>query len=163
MGNTSQPTANQQLAAMPNTKSAEKRLRQSEAKRLRNRAAKSAIKTQLRKVRETVAAGNHEQAETEYRLAAEKLDKAGRRHIIHRNKASRIKSRLQRLMKAAKQSRGRNSGPAACFGPVPRLACPAVTCKGTLARNGERAKPVAVSHHSMAAASNTGPSTHDRR
>ena len=89
---------------MPNTKSAEKRLRQSEARRLRNRAAKSAIKTQLRKVREAVASGNLEQADTEYRLAAEKLDKAGQRHIIHRNKASRTKSRLQRLMKAAKQS-----------------------------------------------------------
>ena len=89
---------------MPNTKSAEKRLRQSEARRLRNRAAKSAIKTQLRKVREAVASGNLEQAETEYRLAAEKLDKAGRRRIIHRNKASRTKSRLQRLIKAAKQS-----------------------------------------------------------
>jgi small subunit ribosomal protein S20 len=89
---------------MPNTKSAKKRLRQSEARRLGNRAAKSAIKTQLRKVREAVASGNLGLAESEYRLAAEKLDKAGQRRIIHRNKASRTKSRLQRLMKAAKQS-----------------------------------------------------------
>jgi small subunit ribosomal protein S20 len=89
---------------MPNTKNAEKRLRQSVARRLRNRAAKSAIRTHLRKVREAVTMGDLEKAEQEYRLAAKTLDRAGQRNIIHRNKASRAKSRLQNMIKAAKQS-----------------------------------------------------------
>jgi small subunit ribosomal protein S20 len=89
---------------MPNTKSAQKRLRQNEFRRARNRAAKSAVRTQLRKVREAAAAGDVEKAEQEYRRAAHALDRAGQKGIIHRNKASRTKSRLQRLIKAAKQA-----------------------------------------------------------
>jgi len=58
----------------------------------------------LRKVREAVAAGDTEKAETEYRDAAKKLDRAGARNIIHPNKAARTKSRLQQLIKKAKQS-----------------------------------------------------------
>jgi len=88
---------------MPNTKSAQKRLRQNEDRRLRNRAVKSSIKTQLRKVHEAVEAGNIEQAEQEFRVAAQKLDRAGQKNVIHRNRASRTKSRLQKLIKSAKQ------------------------------------------------------------
>lgn len=90
---------------MPNTRSAQKRLRQNEVRRGRNRAIKSAIKTQLKKVREAVGAGDLQKAEQEFRLAAQKLDRAGQRNAIHRNKASRTKSRLQRLIKAAKASK----------------------------------------------------------
>ena len=101
--NATQDSQPQLLATMPNTKSAQKRLRQNEASRLRNRTAKSAIRTQLRKVREAVAAGDVATAEQEYRRAAHALDRAGQKRIIHRNKAGRTKSRLQRLIKAAKQ------------------------------------------------------------
>lgn len=90
---------------MPNTKSAQKRLKQNEARRLRNRAVKSTIKTQLRKVREAAESGNVEKAEQEFRLAAQKLDRAGQKNVIHRNKASRTKSRLQKLIKSAKQAK----------------------------------------------------------
>jgi small subunit ribosomal protein S20 len=89
---------------MPNIKSAEKRLRQSLVRRARNRAAKSTIKTQIRKVREAVAAGDIPKAEQDFRLAAQKLDRAGSRNIIHPNKASRLKSRLQQLLKKAKKA-----------------------------------------------------------
>ena len=88
---------------MPTTKSAKKRLRQNVAHRLRNRAVKSSVKTQVRKVREAVASGDLQKAETEYREAAKKLDRAGAHGEIHANKASRTKSRLQRLIKKAKQ------------------------------------------------------------
>jgi len=89
---------------MPNTKSAKKRLRQNIVRRMRNRMAKSAMKSQLRKVREAAEAGDVEKAEQEYRLAAKRLDRAGARNIIHPNKAARTKSRLQKLIKGAKQS-----------------------------------------------------------
>jgi small subunit ribosomal protein S20 len=87
---------------MPNTKSAEKRLRQNIAHRLRNRSIKRAIRTQCRKVREAVEAGNVELAQAEFRLTAKKLDRAGARNIIHRNAAARTKSRLSAKIKALK-------------------------------------------------------------
>jgi small subunit ribosomal protein S20 len=90
---------------MPNTQSAEKRLRQNTVRRTRNRAQKSAVKTQLKKVREAVAAGNLEVAETEFRLATKKLDKAASGKTIHRNSAARHKARLSHLLKTAKSKK----------------------------------------------------------
>ena len=88
---------------MPTTKSAKKRLKQSEARRLRNRATKTSLRTQVRKVSEAAGGGDAAKAETEFRLAAKKLDRAGARGVIHKNTAARQKSRLSRLLKAAKQ------------------------------------------------------------
>ena len=87
---------------MPQTKSAKKRLRQSLVRRARNRSTKSAVRTQMRKVREAVTAGNLEAAEKEFRVAAKKLDQAAAGKTIHRNAASRHKSRLSSMIKAAK-------------------------------------------------------------
>ncbi len=87
---------------MPNTKSAKKRLRQNLVRRGRNRATKSEIKTQVRKVRETLAAGKHAEAETEFRLLAKKLDKAAASGIVHANLAGRVKSRISSALKSAK-------------------------------------------------------------
>ena len=90
---------------MPNSVSAKKRLRQNLVRRNRNQAAKSAIKTQIRKVREAIAAGNVEAAETEFRLAAKKLDKTAAAGVIHANTAARVKSRLSAALKATKQKK----------------------------------------------------------
>ena len=87
---------------MPTTKSAKKRHRQSLERRDKNRATKSAVKTQVRKVRQAVATGDIATAEAELRLAAKKLDRAGVKRVIHPNAASRTKSRLSHLIKAAK-------------------------------------------------------------
>lgn len=87
---------------MPTTKSAKKRHRQSLERRAVNRSTKSSIKTQIRKVREAVTAGDAAKADAEFRLVATKLDRAGAKRVIHPNAAARTKSRLQHLMKAAK-------------------------------------------------------------
>jgi small subunit ribosomal protein S20 len=87
---------------MPTTKSGKKRLRQSLERRAANRAVKSAVKTQVRKVREAVDAGDVAKAEAELRLAAKRLDRAGIKRVIHPNAAARTKSRLSHLIKAAK-------------------------------------------------------------
>jgi small subunit ribosomal protein S20 len=87
---------------MPHTKSAKKRHRQSLERRTKNRATKSAIKTQVKKVRAAIAAGDLAKADTEFRTAAEIMDRAGSRRVIHPNKSARTKSRLAHLMKAAK-------------------------------------------------------------
>ncbi len=87
---------------MPTTKSAKKRHRQSLERRAVNRATKSSVKTQIKKVREAVAAGDLEKAETEFRNATKKLDRAGAKNVIHKNAAARTKSRLSSLLKGAK-------------------------------------------------------------
>ncbi len=87
---------------MPNTRSAAKRLRQNEKLQQRNKSTKSAMKTQIKSVLAAVAAGDLEKAELEYRDASRKLDRAGAKGIIHKNKASRGKSRLQAAIKKAK-------------------------------------------------------------
>ena len=88
---------------MPNTASAKKRLRQSLVRRARNRAAKSVLKSVVRKVRDTIAGGDLAAAETSFRLAAKKLDQAAAKNVIHANAAARVKSRLSAAIKRAKQ------------------------------------------------------------
>ena len=87
---------------MPTTKSAKKRLRQSLENRASNRATKSKIKTQIRKLRTAVTGGDLAAAETEFRTASKLLDRAGTKGVIHANAASRTKLRLSHLIKVAK-------------------------------------------------------------
>jgi len=87
---------------MPNSLSAKKRLRQNLKRRAHNRSVKSSLRTQIRKVREAAAAGEIEKAQTEFRIAAKNLDRAGAHRVIHPNKAARMKSRLSKHIKAAK-------------------------------------------------------------
>ncbi len=89
---------------MPNTESSKKRLRQDAVRRDRNRAAKSVLRKQVRMVGESVAAGDIEKAEAQYRVAAKHLDRAGAKNLIHRNAAARKKSRMQKLISAAKKA-----------------------------------------------------------
>jgi small subunit ribosomal protein S20 len=88
---------------MPTTKSAKKRHRQSLERRAVNRSTKSAIKTQVRKVREAITAGDLAKAETELRTATTKLDRAASKRVIHPNAAARTKSRLSHLIVVAKK------------------------------------------------------------
>ena len=88
---------------MPNSESAKKRLRQSEVRRARNRAGRSALRTQIRKVRQAVASGNLEQAEAEFKKVVKKLDQAAAKKFIHANAAARTKSRLSQAVKGLKQ------------------------------------------------------------
>lgn len=87
---------------MPNSKSAEKRLRQNKTRQARNKSTKSSVKTQIKKVLEAVDAGEVEKAETEFLQASRQLDQAGAKKILHPNTAARKKSRLQNAIKKAK-------------------------------------------------------------
>jgi small subunit ribosomal protein S20 len=88
---------------MPNIKSTAKRLRQNLRRRTVNRAVKSSLRTQYRKVVDAVKAGNVEQADAEFRQAARLFDRAGARRVIHPNAAARKKSRLSAKVKTLKQ------------------------------------------------------------
>jgi small subunit ribosomal protein S20 len=90
---------------MANTASAEKRIRQSAARNQRNRARKSALRTALKKVRTAVESGD---AETAKKLLPETLtllDRTASRGVIHRNQASRSKSRLTKAVAGLSSAR----------------------------------------------------------
>ncbi len=90
---------------MPNIQSAKKRLRQSLERRTRNRAAKSTLKTHIKKLNSSVAAKEFDVARTQLSSLCKLLDQTAAKGIIHPNKASRTKSRLsQSVRKAATAS-----------------------------------------------------------
>jgi small subunit ribosomal protein S20 len=92
-----QPTFSYSLwrPVLPNTKSAEKRVRTNEKRALRNRQARSRLRTALKKVRQ---ADNPEAVATAFREVTALLDRAAARRLIHPNKAARHKSRLSKLV-----------------------------------------------------------------
>lgn len=84
---------------MPQHKSAEKRMRQSARRHIRNKARLSRMKTLIRKVRR---AKEKKEAETALKTAVQYLDRLAAKGVIHRNKAANQKSKLALLVKAVK-------------------------------------------------------------
>jgi small subunit ribosomal protein S20 len=80
--------------AVANHASALKRHRQSEKRRLRNRALKTRLRHVVREVRSAVASGDPERAGKTLALATTALDKAVTKGVLHRNSASRRIARL---------------------------------------------------------------------
>ncbi len=58
------------------------------------------MRTQLRRVREAVEAGDSEKAQAEFRAASKRLDQAAAKNLIHKNAAARSKSRLSQMVKS---------------------------------------------------------------
>jgi small subunit ribosomal protein S20 len=87
---------------MPNIKSAEKRLKQSEKRRARNRAYKSQMRGLMKKANKALESGDAAQAKTLVKDACRKLDKVAQKGVIHASQASRKKSRL--MLKLNKMS-----------------------------------------------------------
>ncbi len=77
---------------MPNIKSAKKRVLVNKAKALQNKAARSALKTNLKKFEVAVADGNRSEAEGAYKVAVKAVDKAVLHGILHKNNAAHKKS-----------------------------------------------------------------------
>ncbi len=80
---------------MANHKSAKKRIRTSEKRRVMNKTASSKIKSSVKKVLETE---KMEEAEKHYKEAVALLDKSATRGRIHRNTAARKKSQLTKYL-----------------------------------------------------------------
>ena len=89
---------------MPITKSAQKQLRKSRDRRLRNRAAKSSLRTAIKKVRAGLEKRDTETAAKALAEAAPLIDKAAGKGFIHKNAAARYKSRLDRQLQALSRS-----------------------------------------------------------
>jgi small subunit ribosomal protein S20 len=85
---------------MAHTKSAEKRLRQTEKRRLHNKAVKKGVKVQVKTFLAALKDGAPDAVATEFKLVAKKLDKAGAKRVIHPNKAARLKSKFAKKLRA---------------------------------------------------------------
>jgi len=85
---------------MANHVSSLKRARQTVVKTAVNRANKSKLRGTLRSLREAIATGDLKAAVEQYRLTASILDKSVQKGVLHKNTASRYKSRLNARVKA---------------------------------------------------------------
>lgn len=88
---------------MANTKSAMKRVRSSERKRTRNRMVRSATRTEIKKARQFMEAGQIEEAAEATHRAVSLLDRAAEKGMIHRRNAARRKSRLMHALHKAQE------------------------------------------------------------
>ena len=79
---------------MPNIKSAKKRVLVSQTKAMQNKAAKSALKTDIKKFEAAVAEGNRSEADVAYKVAVKAVDKAVVKGLLHKNNAGHKKSSM---------------------------------------------------------------------
>ena len=82
----------EEVESMPNIKSAKKRVLLSREANVKNKMAKSALKTTLKN--SAVVAGNREEATAAYKAAVVAVDKAAVKGILHKNNAARKKSSM---------------------------------------------------------------------
>jgi len=131
---------------LANTKSAEKRIRSNERKRLRNQMYRSRVKTMIRKAEELIFGG--ESSEDAVREAISTLDRAAVKGIIHKNNAARRKSRLmkklnthQHLAEAAKPTKKATTKKATTKSAKSTAAKPATAKRAAAPATAPAAKP----------------------
>ncbi len=83
---------------MAHSLSAKKRVRQNAKHNIINRSRKSMVKTEIKKFEDALKDGNVDSAKEQYRLLVKKLDKVASTSTMHKNTASRMKSRLSRRL-----------------------------------------------------------------
>lgn len=86
---------------MANTRSAEKNIRKTKARTLRNQAGKSRVRTYRKRVQAAIDKGDLKLAEQELSLFSSVADKASKTKLLHKNTVSRIKSRMALKLKKA--------------------------------------------------------------
>lgn len=86
---------------MANHPSAKKRHRQSLKRRDRNRAIRSRLRTERKKLFQLIDAGEKKDAEAQFQLVQRLFDRAADRAVVHPNKAARIVSRARRQIDRA--------------------------------------------------------------
>lgn len=85
---------------MANHQDAIKRMKQGEVRRARNRAYRSRMRNQIKRVRQDVASGNVVAAQASFREAVSVIHRVCAKGVIHRNQAARRISRLNKAVKA---------------------------------------------------------------
>ncbi len=79
---------------MPNIKSAKKRVLLTKVASEKNKAAKSVLRTNLKKFDAALAEGNREQADSAYKVAVKTVDESVKKGILHKNNAAHKKSSM---------------------------------------------------------------------
>ncbi len=87
---------------MPVSKSAQKQVRVTEKRQLRNKSVRSLTKTNIIKAETFIFSGRLEEAQDAVAAAISSLDKAAEKGIIHPNNAARRKSRLIKKLNKAR-------------------------------------------------------------
>ena len=90
---------------MANHVSSLKRARQTETRTAVNRANRSLVRGSLRALREALAKGDVKEAQAQFRKTVSTLDKSVQKGVLHKNTASRYKSRLNARVKAVGQKK----------------------------------------------------------
>ena len=90
---------------MANRRSSIKKIRVDKRRHAVNQSVRSELRSVARKVRELVTAKKRSEAEVAVRALFSKLDKAVKKNIIHRNRASRLKSRIHAKIRALTASK----------------------------------------------------------
>jgi small subunit ribosomal protein S20 len=89
---------------LANTRSALKRVRSSEKRRIRNREVRSETRTYIKRARMQIESGQLDEAQESVAQAIRALDNAAQKGVIHKNNAARRKSRLMHQLNQAMQS-----------------------------------------------------------
>ncbi len=89
---------------MAHSKSAKKRVRQNQERRLRNRHHRSSLRTAVKQLRAAVAADDLDASREQLPKTLALLDRMAGRRILHPNAAARSKSRLSRLVLRSERS-----------------------------------------------------------
>ena len=97
---------------MANTAQARKRVRQANKARARNAAQKSNFRTSIKKVLKSLAEKNKDQSNSNFKEAMSVMDKLVVKGLIHKNKAARHKSRLNKHIQKEQSDNTTNSRPA---------------------------------------------------
>lgn len=90
---------------MANHKSAVKRIRQNEKRRAINRSSKSAMRTEIKKLRSALTLGDASRAQELLPAVVSIIDKSIQKGVLHKNAAARHKSRLVHRVAAAVASK----------------------------------------------------------
>ena len=84
---------------MANSPQARKRAKQNTVRRLANHSQRSAVRTAVKKLDAAIEAGDQAAAQAAYIASVSKIDKATVKGLHHKNRAARLKSRLNRRVK----------------------------------------------------------------
>jgi small subunit ribosomal protein S20 len=89
---------------LPGSKSAQKQVRVTERKRLKNKSITSLCKTNITRAEKLIFSGELKAAQEAVAVAITSLDKAAEKGVIHSNNAARRKSRLMKKLNQAQAS-----------------------------------------------------------
>lgn len=84
---------------MANSPQARKRAKQNSVRRLRNHSQRSAVRTAIKKLDAAIESGDLEAAKAAYQASVSMIDKATVKGLHHKNRAARLKSRLNKRVK----------------------------------------------------------------